>query len=105
MSMNIVGISALYHNSACCLIQDGRLTAAAEEERFSRRITGKIINPKLYIAIGISGSNNHMIGISNTTKIIAINTDAEAEIIKVADYKIIADAKEFLENVIQRIVV
>lgn len=68
-------------------------------------ITGKIINPKLYIAIGISGSNNHMIGISNTTKIIAINTDAEAEIIKVADYKIIADAKEFLENVIQRIVV
>lgn len=35
--MNIVGISALYHNSACCLIQDGRLTAAAEEERFSRR--------------------------------------------------------------------
>lgn len=34
--MNIVGISAFFHESACCLIQDGRLVAAAEEERFSR---------------------------------------------------------------------
>jgi carbamoyltransferase len=34
---NVVGISAYYHNSACCLLRDGRLVAAAEEERFSRR--------------------------------------------------------------------
>jgi carbamoyltransferase len=34
--MNIVGISAFFHESACCLLQDGRLVAAAEEERFSR---------------------------------------------------------------------
>ncbi|MDY7093033.1 MAG: carbamoyltransferase N-terminal domain-containing protein [Acidobacteriota bacterium] len=34
--MNIVGISAFYHQSACCLLQDGRLVAAVEEERFSR---------------------------------------------------------------------
>ncbi|HKO98448.1 MAG TPA: carbamoyltransferase [Pyrinomonadaceae bacterium] len=34
--MNIVGISAYYHDSACCLLQDGRLVAAAAEERFSR---------------------------------------------------------------------
>jgi len=34
--MNILGISAYYHESACCLLQDGRLVAAAEEERFSR---------------------------------------------------------------------
>jgi carbamoyltransferase len=34
--MNIIGISAFYHDSACCLLQDGKLTAAAEEERFSR---------------------------------------------------------------------
>lgn len=34
--MNIVGLSAFFHESACCLIQDGRLVAAAEEERFSR---------------------------------------------------------------------
>src|SRR5262245_21438188 len=34
--LNIVGISAGYHDSACCLLQDGVLTAAAQEERFSR---------------------------------------------------------------------
>ncbi|MCB0236905.1 MAG: carbamoyltransferase, partial [Anaerolineae bacterium] len=34
--MNIVGISALYHESACCVLQDGRLSAAAMEERFTR---------------------------------------------------------------------
>jgi len=34
--MNIVGISAYYHDSACCLLQDGKLVAAAAEERFSR---------------------------------------------------------------------
>jgi carbamoyltransferase len=34
--MNIVGLSAFFHESACCLLRDGRLVAAAEEERFSR---------------------------------------------------------------------
>ncbi|HJX27641.1 MAG TPA: carbamoyltransferase N-terminal domain-containing protein, partial [Thermoanaerobaculia bacterium] len=34
--MNIVGLSAFFHESACCLLQDGRVVAAAEEERFSR---------------------------------------------------------------------
>lgn len=34
--MNVVGVSAFFHESACCLLQDGRLIAAAEEERFSR---------------------------------------------------------------------
>jgi carbamoyltransferase len=36
MSLNIIGISALYHDSACCIIQDGVLKAAAQEERFTR---------------------------------------------------------------------
>lgn len=35
--MNIIGISAFYHDSACCLLQDGVLVAAAQEERFSKR--------------------------------------------------------------------
>lgn len=34
--MNVIGISAHFHNAACCLMQDGRLTRAAEEERFTR---------------------------------------------------------------------
>jgi len=36
MSLNIVGISAFYHDSACCLLKDGEVIAAAEEERFTR---------------------------------------------------------------------
>jgi carbamoyltransferase len=36
MGVNIIGISALYHDAACCLLQNGRLIAAAEEERFTR---------------------------------------------------------------------
>ena len=35
--MNILGISAYYHDSAACLVRDGHLTAAAQEERFTRR--------------------------------------------------------------------
>src|SRR6202035_6095979 len=34
--VNIVGLSSGYHESACCLLRDGKLIAAAEEERFSR---------------------------------------------------------------------
>ncbi|WP_281397580.1 carbamoyltransferase N-terminal domain-containing protein, partial [endosymbiont of Lamellibrachia barhami] len=35
--MNILGISAFYHDSAAALVQDGKITAAAQEERFSRK--------------------------------------------------------------------
>ena len=36
-AMNILGISAYYHDSAACLVQDGRIVAAAQEERFTRK--------------------------------------------------------------------
>ena len=35
--MNILGISAFYHDSAACLVQDGQIVAAAQEERFTRK--------------------------------------------------------------------
>jgi carbamoyltransferase len=37
MSLNVIGISAFYHDSACCILQDGVLKAAVQEERFSRK--------------------------------------------------------------------
>ncbi|MFT7032006.1 MAG: carbamoyltransferase [Cyclobacteriaceae bacterium] len=37
MDLNILGISALYHDSACCIMQNGKLSAAAQEERFTRK--------------------------------------------------------------------
>lgn len=52
-------------------------------------LTGKIISPKVYVAFGISGAVQHMVGIENANKIIAINSDRAASIFDYADYGII----------------
>lgn len=71
---------------------------------YSKQIgqTGLNVNPKLYCAFGISGASEHIVGITNSDKILAVNTDPKAKIFDVADYKIVGDAIGFISRLIDK---
>jgi electron transfer flavoprotein alpha subunit len=63
--------------------------------------TGKTVKPTIYIAAGISGATQHMVGMKNAKNIIAINKDQEAPIFSIADLGVVGDVHKVLPKLIE----
>ena len=66
-------------------------------------LSGTSIAPDLYVAVGISGAAQHLAGITAAKTVIAINTDASADIFMRADYGVVDDCREVLPAFIERV--
>jgi electron transfer flavoprotein alpha subunit len=65
--------------------------------------SGKIISPEFYIGIGLSGEQQHMVGITNAKVMVAVNNDPKSPVFEQVDFGIVEDCREFIPVMLEKL--
>jgi electron transfer flavoprotein alpha subunit len=65
--------------------------------------SGKMVSPQLYIGVGLSGEQQHLVGVVDAQMMVAINNDDKSPVFEQVDYGVVDDCREFVPVLIQKI--